>query len=849
MGGGVSKRVVPTFTVSIVFNNDPVTIIDVAETATLSEARKEVEKAAEEFKELPQHGKFYFLFKGLKCTLHKESTRTVRDAAGPDSLLIIVVAGQTKVVPAEETEILDTAEEALDTADEIAGGILGATTEETQKVEQDGTITTESNLAFQLDDTSMKILGDVMEGIDAVASVIPAAKLFVGVCKTIYDRCQEPSRLRAEILDFLHFIKGIETAVVSALKNFQTKDPLVTIQETLEDASKLIEASQKRTGFKAWWCAKADRESLQEAKDGILKAMDIAKFTMQVNMKEDLASIMKKDALLYQQLNCDNESAAMEKIKGDEALREEMLSHLKMNEEEFNALKEGQTKLLQNQEKMMKSLSISAALKTVLDPLRFDLEIDGAVERFHEGTREWAFADFDNWSQNQPQSRVSVLSGDAGMGKTGIMSKLVRLRTETILAHHFCRHDDSRKRDPKHVLCSMAYQIALKIPEYKTKLEGMGLKREQLFGKEMNATALFHKILGEPLASVKNPFSRRQIVLIDALDECDHDGKNDLLNCIRDHFLELPDWVACFMTTRPEVNIMHALGKFHPEPLVADSEKNMNDICLYVRDSLTNRISDDDLEEGVRILGDKSKGVFIYARYAVEKLNPQDTVSLDELRDFPDGITGFYGVQFKRLLGEEYESIGTNAPMWRIVEAVMAAREPLHVEALDCLVRCTAFERKSAVAKLSMLFPVRDHRLHVFHKSVKDWLVNSERKEDLCYVGVQGVHKTLGKRCHEVLREALENDEANEASTYALKHCISHLCEGGGRKDARGLMFRLEYLEERAKLGPALALVQDGNRIGGWGKDKPFELLCSAVKLSQPALQRDPAQACKLVGA
>ena len=61
MGGGVSKRVVPTFTVSIVFNNDPVTIIDVAETATLSEARKEVEKAAEEFKELPQHGKFYFL--------------------------------------------------------------------------------------------------------------------------------------------------------------------------------------------------------------------------------------------------------------------------------------------------------------------------------------------------------------------------------------------------------------------------------------------------------------------------------------------------------------------------------------------------------------------------------------------------------------------------------------------------------------------------------------------------------------------------------------------------------------------------------------------------------------------
>ena len=243
-----------------------------------------------------------------------------------------------------------------------------------------------------------------------------------------------------------------------------------------------------------------------------------------------------------------------------------------------------------------------------------------------------------------------------------------------------------------------------------------------------------------------------------------------------------------------------------------------------------------------------AKGVFIYARYAVEKLNPQDTVSLDELRDFPDGITGFYDVQFNRLLGANYECIGNHSPMWRVVEAVMAAREPLHVEALDDLVECSAFERKSAVATLSMLFPVRDHRLHVFHKSVKDWLVNPERKEEMCYVGVQRVHETLGKRCHEILQEALGNNEASEASVYALKHCVAHLCEGGRRQEARGLMFRLEYLEERAKLGPAHALVLDGNRIRSGKKAKALELLHSAIKLSQPALQRDPAQLGVQVG-
>ena len=163
-------------------------------------------------------------------------------------------------------------------------------------------------------------------------------------------------------------------------------------------------------------------------------------------------------------------------------------------------MKEELTRMLQNQEKMMKSLNISTSLKAILDPLNFDLEIDSAVERFYEGTREWAFADFDIWVENQSQSRVFVLSGDAGMGKTGIMSKLVRSRSDTVLAHHFCRHDDSRKRDPKHVLCSIAYQIALRIPAYRTALEGMGLKREELYGQDMNATALFHKILGQPLA-------------------------------------------------------------------------------------------------------------------------------------------------------------------------------------------------------------------------------------------------------------------------------------------------------------------------------------------------------------
>ena len=52
----------------------------------------------------------------------------------------------------------------------------------------------------------------------------------------------------------------------------------------------------------------------------------------------------------------------------------------------------------------------------------------------------------------------------------------------------------------------------------------------------------------------------------------------------------------------------------------------MKDICLFLRNSLVRCLSEEELDEGVELLGKKSKGVFI-ARYAVEKLNPQDTAS------------------------------------------------------------------------------------------------------------------------------------------------------------------------------------------------------------------------------
>ena len=128
--------------------------------------------------------------------------------------------------------------------------------------------------------------------------------------------------------------------------------------------------------------------------------------------------------------------------------------------------------------------------------------------------------------------------------------------------------------------------------------------------------------------------------------------------------------------------------------------------------------------------------------------------------------------------------------------------------------------------QLSSLFPTRDNKLYVYHKTVKDWLVDAQREDELYYVDVDKVHTAMGRKCQELWR----------TMEYALKHVVTHLCAGGLSKHARDLMFVFDWLLARATLGPPHALVQDGNRVGRGHKDRAFELLHSALRLMQPGL-------------
>ena len=136
--------------------------------------------------------------------------------------------------------------------------------------------------------------------------------------------------------------------------------------------------------------------------------------------------------------------------------------------------------------------------------------------------------------------------------------------------------------------------------------------------------------------------------MIDALDECGPDSKkNKLLRCICKHFLKLPKWIAFFVTTRPETKIVSELKKFEPFEFKADSKYNMDDIQIVLRAMLARKIHGGNtalLDDCVAFLAEKSKGLFIYVKYVLERLGtmPDESITMvEDVNHFPDGIDGW----------------------------------------------------------------------------------------------------------------------------------------------------------------------------------------------------------------
>ncbi|HTX61488.1 MAG TPA: TIR domain-containing protein, partial [Methanobacterium sp.] len=189
----------------------------------------------------------------------------------------------------------------------------------------------------------------------------------------------------------------------------------------------------------------------------------------------------------------------------------------------------------------------------LLEPIPFDADILKHITRFIG--RNWLFKSIDEWVSDKDSSRILMITGNPGSGKTAISSWLCE-NCKYVEAFHLCQQGHSDKSDPRRAVTSIAYQLSTQFPEYLERLKSLNLKR---LIEESNAKTLFDSLIIQPLSVNFTEPNNTVVILIDALDEATKDGRNELASFISTSFLMAPKWLRLIITTRRETEVMTPL--------------------------------------------------------------------------------------------------------------------------------------------------------------------------------------------------------------------------------------------------------------------------------------------------
>ena len=415
-------------------------------------------------------------------------------------------------------------------------------------------------------------------------------------------------------------------------------------------------------------------------------------------------------------------------------------------------------------------------------------------ERYLGGTRASIFVKVKNWlDDNNSFHRVMVIAGNVGMGKSVIAAEISKRMQQDrrLLGSHFCQHNRMRHRNPKVMLQSLACHLSYSLPEYKEALVGQLSRNLGLDINDMETEDLFDLLFEEPLNRLSDP-GFTSLVVIDALDESEYQGRNELLEVIAKYFNKLPIWIRFLVTTRPEINIWDSLKGLRPLLLEPNNEENMKDIRHLFERHLSHMLQVNNHESILTKLVEKSEGVILWAQLLVDFIEDNFSVLKWKHLDgtIPSGISSVYQSYFKRLETELCKELKMSEDMFlSLLSVIVASREPLPLGFVSKFLFpgkvSSVVQRKvsKAIACISSLLPVQEGCIHFFHKSVKDWLVDQScyGKHSFSVLENEG-HLILARLCgnefDEVKRKGVDwSQQFDDVTKYSLRHGVQHMLQ------------------------------------------------------------------------
>ncbi|KAF5622086.1 het-E-1 heterokaryon incompatibility protein [Fusarium tjaetaba] len=323
------------------------------------------------------------------------------------------------------------------------------------------------------------------------------------------------------------------------------------------------------------------------------------------------------------------------------------------------------------------------------------------------GTCEWILKreTFIRWEESD--SSVTILYGNPGAGKTFLISRIIdysieRAKTGDAVAFFYCKRDEENRRNPQDILRSILRQLSTPIKEVESATIHIAVK-DLPSRLELNGTT-FDVATCESLIGKLADDYRRTTIILDALDECDRNTREELMRVLSNLTNERSK-LRVFISSRHDEDI---LRHFKGRPVMTvEATDNEEDISSYVQDKLFRDTRWSDIgprfqEEVQSVFHKKSQGMFQWAALQVDQIRRLKLWSersiREQLETSPIGLKGAYDVVWNQIqeMSSYEQQLARRALQW-----VLCAFRPLKTTELSLMM---LIERDSGTIEGDIVF-------------------------------------------------------------------------------------------------------------------------------------------------
>jgi hypothetical protein len=397
------------------------------------------------------------------------------------------------------------------------------------------------------------------------------------------------------------------------------------------------------------------------------------------------------------------------------------------------------------------------------------------------GTRIQVLDAINRWANDPNSSQICWLADVAGSGKSTIARHLSeQWKDKGLLGGGFFFNKNVADATNTRLFCNtIAVQLANN-PLHRSQLQPLVVDGVKELGTLPSFKEKLRKLVIEPVRELG------LILVIDALDECNENDRDTLLDCLLSS-ISLAPYLKLFITSRPELDIDRRLHPYrsHTDSLHhAELKSNQADIEIFVIDQMKELVLDSTIQsKDVDLLCKRVNCLFILASTACRTIrnHPVPSAMLEILLDAKNNTLVDINKLYSKVLEsacrlEEVDERSWTAIQTRILQvlkAVISANTPLNIPCIESILGMKGVKRvvKSLASVLNL---TADETVLLLHPTFREFLID-EKTSNQFYVNLGEAHGLMAKGCIQVMLSELKFNICGLESSFLLNSQVSDL--------------------------------------------------------------------------